>query len=407
MRYIYIFLLLSIVFIPSFGALDKANTQWLYLSVLPILLLITSLNKFGFNLSKSKIFIIYLLFFFQILLSLFYTNNFSISIIDFSRHCSILILLFLIIHLFIKENLSFYRLSLIVTFFLLFETLLSLQPLFKFAVNNGFNFSTITSINIDGLKGVTGNRNITTASIIIKLPFLIFIIYQSNNFLKYIFSALSFFPVLSLFLINSRAALLSFLTIIFIIVLTIAFLHFKKIKRILLLIFPFVCAYIFANSLMPNETSTTSQRLASINFSNESSSHRLFLWENAIDYISLNPFIGCGIGNWKVESAFYWGSFGSKYLVPFHAHNDFLEFSTELGILGGITYLTLFLFVFFKLFKLYVKLRDFHFVILFCSWLALFVDSSLNFPFERPIIQTMFLLLLALIISYEYSSKTQ
>ena len=140
--------------------------------------------------------------------------------------------------------------------------------------------------------------------------------------------------------------------------------------------------------------------LSSINFSNESSSQRFFLWENALDYILQHPFIGCGIGNWKVESAAYWNSFGSSYLVPYHAHNDFLEFSTELGIIGGLTYFVLFLLITYNFISYYFKTKNFKFVILFISFSALFIDSLLNFPFERPLIQVMFILLLSLNIHY-------
>ena len=169
----------------------------------------------------------------------------------------------------------------------------------------------------------------------------------------------------------------------------------------------FFFAFLFASSLVPENDLNTSERISTINFTNESSSQRFFLWENAIDYISQNPFIGCGIGNWKVESAAYWGSYGNKYLVPFHAHNDFLEFSTELGIIGGLTYFILFFLIIYKSFISYFKSKDFKFLILFSSFVALFVDSFLNFPFERPLIQVMFLLLLALNIHYDYSNDSK
>ena len=119
-------------------------------------------------------------------------------------------------------------------------------------------------------------------------------------------------------------------------------------------------------------------------------------------FISNNLFIGCGIGNWKVESAFYWGSIGSDYLVPYHAHNDFLEFSSEIGIIGGLTYLFLFVFVLYNFFNLFFVSKDLKFFILFFSFFALLIDSSLNFPFERPIIQVMFVLLISLSIYFNH-----
>lgn len=398
--YIFILFIFSVVFIPSLGALDKGNTHWLFLSIIPLFFFNISLN---FSFIRSKIFIVYCLFILQILISLIYTNNFSISIVDLSRHLIIFICLVFFLSLLHSNKFSFYNLSLIISFFLLYETFASLYPLFIFIKANGFDFSSITSIQVDSLKGVMGNRNITTASIVIKLPFLFYLIYRSKFHYKFLFGLLSFLPALSLFLINSRAALLSFIFIISVFALVILFFHTKKSTSLPFILAPLFFAFLFASSLVPENDLNTSERISSINFTNESSSQRFFLWENAFDYISQNPFIGCGIGNWKVESAAYWGSYGNKYLVPFHAHNDFLEFSTELGVLGGLTYFGLFILVIFKSFTSYIKSKDFKFLILFLSFIALFVDSSLNFPFERPLIQIMFLSLLALNIHYDNS----
>lgn len=401
---IYIVVILLSVFIPSFGALDKANTQWLVLSFLPLLFLKSPINL---TFKRSKIFIIYSIFIIQAILSLIYTNNINISLIDLSRHLIIYILLITFLILLITEKISFYKISVIISIILIIETLLSLWPLFGFIKQNGFNFSIITAIDIDSLKGITGNRNITTASIAIKYPFLFYVLLNSKNISKYLFSVLTFLPALTLFLINSRAALLSFIFICALTLGAILIFHKQKFKRLILIILPILLSYRFANSIIPQNNLDTAQRISSINFTNEASSHRFFLWENAIDYIIKNPFFGCGIGNWKVESAAYWGSYGNKYLVPFHAHNDFLEFTTELGILGGVTYLILFLSMLYKASKNYLKSRDLKFIILFGSLVALFIDSSLNFPYERPIIQIMFLILLALNIHFDNSYETK
>ena len=402
--YIFIFFVFSLAFIPSLGALDKANTHWLFLSVIPLFFLKNSLNFSSF---KSKIFIVYTLFISQVLLSLFYTNNFNISVVDLSRHLILFSCLVFFLSLLHSRKFSFYNISLLVSFFLMYEAIASLWSVIRFILNNGFDFSIITSIETDGLKGLMGNRNITTASIVIKIPFLFYLIYQSKFSYKVLFGCLSFLPALSLFLINSRAALLSFIFIVSVVSFLIFLFHIKKISSLPFILTPLFFAFLFASSLTPDDNSVTSSRLSSIKFTNESSSQRFFLWENAVDYISQNPFIGCGIGNWKVESAAYWGSYGNKYLVPFHAHNDFLEFSTELGIIGGLTYFILFFLIIYKSFISYFKSKDFKFLILFSSFVALFIDSFLNFPFERPLIQVMFLLLLALNIHYDYSNDSK
>lgn len=401
--YFFLFFLLSIAFIPSFGAIDKGSTIWLYLSLGTIIFLFSPLDL---SFLKNHIFRLYFLFILQVLLSLLYTNNFSISIVDLSRHLVVFISVILLLSLLKRNNFTFSTISLIISFYLIYESLYSLRPLYYFILNNGFNFSIITSLDVDALKGLLGNRNITTASIVIKIPFLIYLIYRSKLPFKVFYSFLAFLPFLVLFLINSRAALLSFIFIIVLSLLSIIFFHRNKLSIVFILL-PLISSFYFSSLLIPDSSANATSKLASINISNESSSYRFFLWENAFDFIASNPFIGCGIGNWKVESAVYWNSFGKQYLVPYHAHNDFLEFSTELGIIGGLTYLLLFILLLYSAFRNYFKTIDFKFLILFLSFSALFVDSLLNFPFERPFIQVIFIVLLSLIIHYDYSKKIQ
>ena len=393
--YIFFFLFFAIILTPPLGALDRATTQWFFLSFLPLFFYRDIEFKF-----KSFVFLVYIFFIIQVVLSLLYTNNFSISIIDTSRHIIILFLVTIILGLLNTSKSSFYYISFFISVFLVIESLFSIFPLLSFFYENGILFSKIISIDLDQFKGITGNRNITTASIVIKLPFLFYTLYRVNYFYKPILGIISSIPLITLFIINSRAALLSFLFIVVFVSIYFIFLNPKKIQNLVYILVFSSFSFFISKQITQSTSKDTLKRLSTINFSNESSSQRLFLWENALDYISNNPFIGCGIGNWKVESSAYWGSLGTNYLVPYHAHNDFLEFSTELGLIGGLTYFSLFVLMGFIFLRLFISSKDFKFLVLLLSLSALFIDSFLNFPFERPIIQTLFVLLLAFSIHY-------
>lgn len=333
-------------------------------------------------------------------ISVSYTKNFYISAVDISRHLTTGILILILISLLRNKTISFLGISYVITIVLVYESSIALKPLIYYIVDNGLNFVNVNYVDIDHFKGIAGNRNITTASIVMKIPFLLYIIIVHNKkIVKFISAIMLMYPVLALLIINSRAALLS---LIIIVVLFNVFILVKNKKwiQVISVNVMIALAFIGSNIILPNEGRNTATQIASIEISNESSSNRLFLWENAMDYILKNPIIGSGIGNWKVESAAYWSSFGTSYLVPFHAHNDFLEFATELGIIGGMTYLILFLIVQWKLAVYYLKSKDNKLLILSLSFIALFVDTSLNFPFERPIIQVMFIVLLVLAIHY-------
>ena len=225
--YLFFFLFFAIILTPPLGALDRATTQWFFLSFLPLFFY----RDIEFKL-KSFVFLVYIFFIIQVVLSLLYTNNFSISIIDTSRHILILFLVTIILGLLNTSKSSFYYISFFISIFLVIESLFSIFPLLSFFYENGIVFSKIISIDLDQFKGITGNRNITTASIVIKLPFLFYTLYRVNYFYKPIIAMLSSIPLVTLFTINSRAALLSFLFIVVFVSIYFIFLNPKKIQNL-------------------------------------------------------------------------------------------------------------------------------------------------------------------------------
>ena len=303
-----------------------------------------------------------------------------------------------------QHRISFYNVSIIVYLACLLEAFFSLSPLIVEFYHSGSKIFSISNLNIDALKGVTGNRNITTASIVVKLPFIFYAIFHSRSGItKLIFSIFLVLPALVLFLISSRAALLSFIFILFsygLYTLSKAY-RFKKLLfslNYLFLLIPVMVSYLLSINILPSTDRTALTKVSQIRVTNESSSNRFELWSNALDYIYNHPIIGAGLGNWKVESAQYWGSLGENYLVPFHAHNDFLEYSTELGVIGGLAYLLIYLFSYRRLFSFFNK-YPLIVVTLFSSLSTYFIDAFFNFPMERPIMQLPFVLILSLIVN--------
>lgn len=402
--YVLLFLYSIVSMIPYMGSVDKAGNQWLFLSILNLIsLIVFFFSKPSFSFIKSTLFKVILTFFILCIVSISFSNNVILSLHDISRQSTFFVsYLFISAFLFSKKlNINLNVVFAFFVFSLLIESLFSLRPIINDFLFNGVNIFEYSSINIDALIGLTGNRNITTAAIVIKLPFLYYFIIKSNNYLRTIFlSFLIFISSLPIFLISSRAALLSFSLInifLFLILLLRSGNSLRLFKSICIFLFT-LSSYLLSVIILPLSSASGVDRLQSIAITNESSSNRFILWSNAIDYIKSNPIIGAGIGNWKIESAFYWGSLGDNYLVPFHAHNDFLEYAAELGIIGGIFYFLIFLISFISIYKLY----PIHFntsILLLMILVVYFIDSSLNFPFERPIMQVPFIFLLAVITS--------
>ena len=70
---------------------------------------------------------------------------------------------------------------------------------------------------------------------------------------------------------------------------------------------------------------------------------RLRYYEDVVTHFSSNPIFGVGIGNWKLSSIHYDREDIDGYIVPYHAHSDFIQLGAELGIIGFMLYLGVFL----------------------------------------------------------------
>ena len=102
------------------------------------------------------------------------------------------------------------------------------------------------------------------------------------------------------------------------------------------------------------------------------------------------PFTGFGIENWKIVSIKYVKEKMRYYEVPYHAHNDFLQIGAETGIIGFLSYIFIFLYIFYKLIKQIFQEDKIHFdkdkylPFILCILIYCF-DSSINFPRARPV----------------------
>lgn len=393
--------LLPLVF-PYFGSLDVIAPQWLFLGFYNLFLFIYFF-RYPILIPRVNIFYIYSLFIIQVIISLIYSNNLNVSIVDSSRFLIVFFTIYNIYYLLSKGNISFKQISFVISFFLIIEVLYSIYPLFLFFVKNDIsvynNFSSIYSENL--FIGFAGNKNITAASIAIKVPFFFYVFLTSNKkSILYFSLSFTFLILCSLFLLKARSVFVSF-SFVLLCFFTMT-LYFKKF-RFLLTIPIIALSFLFVTFLISQKTNPVLNDIKSISFNAASSSDRFLLWDNAISYISQHPILGCGIGNWKIESIPYWKTHLSNYIVPYHAHNDFLEVTTELGLLGGFTYLAFFFSVFISLFFLFFKHKNdfvnFNQVFtVFCAFSVYTIDALLNFPNERTRMQIIFAVLISLVM---------
>ncbi len=410
---------LSVGFIPNIEAVDKIAPQWLYLSILNLICgVFLFLNRKTFKerfvaILTSHMSLTYVGFVLWAALSYFYAINSTEVLVNIVRHFNTL---FMFLHLGIllynikdKNRL----LSLAIMAILSIEVYAVLDQALEMYKAGG--------INPGNLKGVTANRNITAFSIAIKIPYVLYLIFRTSKlWIKIAYAFLIFMSLFSLTMIQSRASFVAvaLLGVLLMVWTGISYLRtrsFNEFSLNLYYILPFILALILNQSLISDKGADALSRAATISISTNDGSvnQRLRYYEDVLTHITKNPVLGVGIGNWKLRSIDYDKADITGYIVPYHAHSDFIQLGAELGFVGFFLYLGVFFFaayfVFVILFKSNLDKNNKWFVFLLITTLGIyFVDANLNFPIARPQVLAPWALTMALITYYYHiATKTK
>ena len=259
------------------------------------------------------------------------------------------------------------------------------------------------------IKGSYSNKNILASAIFIKIPFAVWLFYfRRENYLRLIGAVGLTLGTLAVFFMSTRTFYLATIltVVIFVIYGAIDFFILKRREtgvKVLIHVGLVVIAFgIFSfvqNYLYPQEVRQSTSfgaRLAEVaNQENQSNNLRKTAWViTATDMIPNDPLLGVGIGNWKVRFLQYENSYSPHYIYMYKNHNDFLELTAEVGILGGLAFVAIFLLAAFYFFKSTYKNKNseqeqWFFLPLF-GLFAYSFDAFFNFPQDRPEIQALF-----------------
>ncbi len=423
-------LYLGVEFLPGFGAIDDMGTQWLYLVILDLAVVIYIFdrkNDFEFpaaSLFKKTFSRLYLALFIVAGISVFYAINRSEAWVSYARFIATIIGYFNIAILLYGRTHLFKLLAQILAIVLLIQ---SLQSLYLFFTE--MSHYRLVQLVLS-MKGRAGNKNIFSASLMAKVPFVLYCIYSFGSRGKLFNTAILILATLTIFLINSRTTYLALILEV-IIFLAICLQQYIKgrdkeqnIYRISYVLVAITAAFFVSliaisaarssfvdDSIDVNQYGNVTDRLSTITAADDDSrQQRLFLWRNATDYIKEHPFIGCGYGNWKIASIPYTKELTNDLMVPVHAHNDFLEYFAELGFVGGLLYISLFICIFVYTIKTWFSKADADTKIIsgitFVALAGYFVDAFFNFPIERPVNQVFFVFIAALNVT-AFNRKTE
>lgn len=409
--------------LSNFGAIDILAPQWIYLGSVNILvcsyILFFSPIEFKDSLAKlfSTLYIyLYIFYFLWNGLSYFYAVNPVETLINLPRLGNTF---FAILFCYLLISNIKYRFNFICLIFFLF--LLAEMISYYYDLSEVYP---VQGLRVIAIKGFAGNKNITAASIAFKIPFAIYLLLTSKkNLYKVISFIITVSAVLAISLIEARAAILSTIIVLFLLLSFYIYkLIYEKINisiisvRFFTVISPYLIAFllnIFATNLANDKYRKVpiTDTLGKISFTEKSSNGRFNYWGDAWKFIKERPILASGLGNWKIESIDKGKEHISGYTVPYHAHNDFIHVFAETGILGGISYLGLFILITCYLFNIFknehshegeFSLKKF---ILFLPLVVYGIDALLNFPVARPLMQSSLAIYLGLILAIHVSKN--
>jgi len=380
------------------------SIRYLSLSILIFLLyLLNFKNGIITDVLKNPIVLSLLLLFCINIFSALYHNFTADAIVSLYRLFVLLSLTIFLANIFIKEDYLFIAKSILIF------TLISLLIYF-FQIHIAFTKEKDFMSSVETISATMGNKNLLASILFLSLPFLFYVYQLANKLWKILVFFLLVLILCSLLLIQSKAVLLG----LFFMSVSIILFAFRSNPKIILssiVIISMITSMLFIAS--PKIFKHFTQEINQIvkkkdridNNKIVENDGRVALYIKTIDMIKDNPLLGVGPGNWKKELPKYGlkntiGQKGDKFVQ--RPHSDFLWFFAEGGILSGILYILLFVFLLRDTLFFYLNMKDekrYFFLILFSTILGYIFISLFDFPSERPTHNLFLAIILAIIIS--------
>ena len=350
---------------------------------------------------KSTFFIMVFAFVIAIIFSSYKSIILSESIYVFSKISVEILFLIVTSYLLIQKQLSLKSLIIsIITFSFISVLFIFLQSFKVFLLEDDlFN-------HINEITATYANKNLVSSILFLTFPFVIYVMKFSKKW-KYFSLILSFFILLFIWILQTKAVIIALILFSLIVIL------FNFIFRAKSSTNPKITILLISFSLLSLSIVTFLNKDKFPNlFSGNTIHTRLLLWNNTTDMIKDNLVFGVGAGNWQIHFPKYGldkfntlevTSGITTYQRP---HNDFLWVFSEMGLLGFIPYLLIFIVILYYsyyLIKKQEKSEDRWFsILLFASIIGYVFISFSDFPFERIEHQIILFTIFSIIIS-QYS----
>lgn len=413
--------LLLPVFIPRFSGIDANGPKFFAIAVLNLIslfvLFIDSDFKQQFYLRlgffRNYIGIAYMMFLLMSLLSFSQSINLSESVLNFVKIFTVFTSTFMLYVILSSDKRYFSFVTVTLALLLVFDSFSVFYQILNYV-----------SGKIDSLfdiKTFYSNKNILAASLFIKLPIALWLIVFNKDRLRFLGYFAAFTSILAILFTSARAFYLGLILLLVALALFFMMRRFSlktklSFKKVLLftgslvfamVLFSLVQRFLYPTILDPVLKQKTGliDRLTSINAGESSTNARLTTWKMSFWLMRENPLLGVGIGNWKIRVLKYEAPMKGNFIVSYKNHNDFIEITAETGPLGGLAYLSIFILIIMNFIKKGMnpeadeETMKFLFLPAF-GILAYSVDAFLNFPIDRPDIQSLFAVYVAMGIAF-------
>lgn len=359
--FIYIFLLTLALIVPKIGSVDNVSARWLSISFINLsfftyIYFIKGIKYLVFNRPTQHLTSIAIIS----LISFLYSNNLSEAILFSSK---VILITFTMYNLSICVNNSkntFENIIFSLGICLVYEII--------------YVVGTYLILGNEFITGVSMNPNISSFSILIKIPVIFYLHQKTNRFTWYLY-IIEILALISLYILQSRASIPA-LGLIYASTLFIG-LDDRKRKLMNFVKLALLVLFVFFSRTSLNITNTFNN----VNILNDDSFLlRLEYYSLSINSILKNILLGNGGGSWKIESLREFTQNYDVTIVPYYVHNDFLQFFYELGIFAFIAYILFFYSIYNNARKTPHSYKGFFII----SLLVFLLDSFVNFPFHRP-----------------------
>lgn len=398
---------------PKLKAFDSNGPKFLALAILNIVVFFYFVYNKKFRNSlwlffNNRIGISYSVLMLISLLSFVKAINIHESVLHFSKIITVFIAALLISVVVYNNKKVLLPLAIAMCFLLLFDCLSVFRGIFDIIKGE--------IRHIEFVKSGYSNKNILASSLFLKIPFALLLIYFYKGNKRLLGIITSILATLAIMFMSNRTF---YLAIIFITLALIIFsaIYYKKafIKKISLLTIIVVSSALIFTVIQNNfyhdkyfqDKSITRQSLVDrilsiVKTDDESINFRVASWKRSIKLIKKEPFLGVGLGNWKIRVLEYENKFSKDYIYAYKNHNDFIEITAETGILGGISFFAIFIFTAWCFITLLLKKPKSNYLkwyfLTFFGIIAYFFDAFFNFPQDRPEIQALFALMIGITI---------